>query len=147
MLVYNPIFIKIVTDILRMTCLTCYRLQISENMLRVIALQLRLVDAGHVAEALDVEIFKSEVVANNDGQVEGESKLKEYEDLLQREPLNTSVENTKNSESLRNSIVNTSIRIPPIKRCMHCKEGLKKVKYTFKKLMMSVTRADVDASA
>lgn len=84
MLVYNPIFIKIVTDILRMTCLSCFRLQINENMMKVIELQLRLIDAGHVTEALDIEIFKSEVVANNDNQIEGESKLTEYENLLQR---------------------------------------------------------------
>lgn len=83
MLVYNPIFIKIVTDILRMTCLNCFRLQIGDNMIKVISLQLRLVDAGYITEAQDIEIFKSEVVATKDGQ-DDESKLKEYEDLLER---------------------------------------------------------------
>lgn len=146
MLVYNPIFIKIVTDILRMTCLSCFRLQLSDNLLNVVALQLKLIDAGHVTQALDIEIFKSDVVASNDSQIEGESKLKEYEDLLEKEPLDTSVENTKNSEALRSSIVSTATRIGPIKRCIHCKEALKKVKYSFKKLMLTVTRTDLDAS-
>lgn len=62
------------------------------------------------------------------------------------EPLNVTVENTKNSEALRNAIVSTSTRTAPIKRCMHCKETLKKVKYTFKKLMVTVTRSEMDSS-
>lgn len=70
-------------DVLRITCLSCYRLQISDNWLKVIMLQLRLVDAGHLSEAQDIEIFKSEVVASNDEEQET-SKLTEYEDLLKK---------------------------------------------------------------
>lgn len=56
------------------------------------------------------------------------------------EPLNTAVENTKNSEALRNSIVTSSTRNTQFKKCIHCKEALKRVKYTFKKLMLTVTK-------
>lgn len=83
MLVYNPIFIKVVTDILRVTCLSCFHLQISENLLTVISLQLRLVDAGYLSEAQDIEIFKSDVLAAVASENE-DSKLKAYEDLLKK---------------------------------------------------------------
>lgn len=83
MLVYNPIFIKIVTDILRVSCLNCFRIQISENLLTVVGLQLRLVDAGYISQALDIEIYKSDVLALNTSQNEN-NKLKEYEELLKK---------------------------------------------------------------
>lgn len=83
MLVYNPIFIKIVTDILRISCLNCFRLQISDNLMRVIDLQLRLVDAGYISQALDIEIYKSDVLAVSASQ-SGSTKLDEYEELLKK---------------------------------------------------------------
>lgn len=62
MLVYNPIFIKIVYDLLRLTCFNCFRLQISDNVMEILTLQLRLLEAGYIIEAQEVEIFKSDVV-------------------------------------------------------------------------------------
>lgn len=56
------------------------------------------------------------------------------------------MENTKSSEALRSSIISSTIRSLPIKKCMHCKETLRKVKYSFKKLMVAVTHVDMDAS-
>lgn len=83
MLVYNPIFIKIVTDILRVSCMNCFKLQLSENLMRVVDLQLRLVDAGYISQALDIEIYKSDVLGVNASQGE-DRKLDEYEELLNK---------------------------------------------------------------
>lgn len=153
MLVYNPIFIKIVHDILRITCFSCFRLQISEHVLEILILQLRLLDAGYIIEAQDIEIFKSEVVQANakrdddDGDEGAHSKLDEYKRLLETGLQSYDVvENTKNSEALRTSIVSSSIKNNPNKRCIHCKEALKKVKFSFKKLMVTASKSELDSS-
>lgn len=150
MLVYNPIFIKIVYDILRITCFSCFRLQISEHVLDILKLQLRLLDAGYIIEAQDIEIFKSEVVQANVKEDEEKgihSKLDEYKRLLETGLQSCDVvENTKNSEALRTAIVSSSIKSNPNKKCIHCKEALKKVKFSFKKLMVTASKSELDSN-
>lgn len=146
MLVFNPIFMRIVYDILRITCFSCFRLQISEHEAEILTIQLKLLDAGYVIEAQEIEIFKSEVVATQNNE-DKNSKLNEYKSLIESGlPSCDVVENTKNSEALRTSIVSISTKSSPNKRCVHCKEALKKVKYSFKKLMISASKADFDVS-
>lgn len=149
MLVYNPIFMKIVYDILRITCFSCFQLQISENVLEILVIQLRLLDAGYIIEAQDIEMFKSDVVQANikaEREQGHTSKLDDYKKLLETGFKSFDVtENTKNSEALRTSIVNSSIKSNPNKRCIHCKEALKKVKYSFKKLMVTASKSELDS--
>lgn len=144
MLVYNPIFVKILYDILRITCFNCFRLQISDNLMEILVLQLRLLDAGYMVEAQDIEIFKSDVVLAQ-SKAEKDSKLDEYRRLAEMGLQSCEViENTKNSEALRMSIVSSSVKNNPNKSCIHCKEVLKKVKYSFRKLMMTASRSECD---
>lgn len=146
MLVYNPIFVKIIYDILRITCFNCYRLQISDNVMEILVLQLRLLDAGYVVEAQDIEIFKSDVVMTQIKQ-ESNSKLEEYKRLVETGVESYDViENTKNSEALRSSIVSSSVKNNPNKTCIHCKGVLKKVKYSFKKLMLTASKSEFDSN-
>lgn len=144
MLVYNPIFMKIVCDILRITCLSCFRLQISDNLMEILTIQLKLLDAGYITEAQEIDIFKSDVIMAKSKE-EQDPKLEEFTQLVKNKTFN-SVANTKNSEALRNSIVGSSIKSTPSKKCMHCKEALKKARYTFKKLMVTVMKSEIDAS-
>lgn len=145
MLVYNPIFVKIVYDILRITCFNCFRLQISDNVMDILVLQLRLLDAGYMVEAQDIEIFKSDVVMAQSKE-DKDTKLEEYKRLLEIGLASCDVfENTKNTEALRTSIVSSSVRNNPNKRCIHCKEALKKVKYSFKKLMLTASKSEFDS--
>lgn len=58
--VYNPFFIKIVHSILTITCLKCFRLQLSDHTKSIVELQLKLVDAGYIIEAQELEEFKTE---------------------------------------------------------------------------------------
>lgn len=146
MLVYNPIFMKSVYDILRITCFSCFQLQISENVMEILVLQLKLLDAGYIIEAQEIEIFKSDVVAESSKE-EKSNKIEEIKRLLNTGLQSCDIiENTKNSEALRTSIVNSSIKSNPNKRCIHCKEALKKVKFSFKKLMISASKSEFDAN-
>lgn len=145
MLVYNPIFVKIVYDILRITCFSCFRLQISDNVMEILVMQLRLLDAGYIIEAQDIEIFKSDVVVAQSKE-EKDVKLEEYKRLLETGLQSCNVvENSKNLEALRTSIVSNSVKNNPNKRCVHCKEALKKVKYTFRKLMLTASKSEYDS--
>lgn len=143
MLVYNPIFMKIVYDILRITCFSCFRLQIADSVMEVLIMQLQLLDAGYIIEAQEIEIFKSDYV-QTELKDETSSRLEEYKRLIETGLKSCDVtENTKNSEALRTSIVSSSIKSNPNKKCIHCKGALKKVKYSFKKLMMSATTSEL----
>lgn len=143
MLVFNPIFMKIVYDILRITCFSCFRLQISDGVMEILIIQLRLIDAGFIIEAQEIEIYKSESV-QAEAKEEMDAKLDECKRLIETGLKSCDVaENTKNTEALRTSIVSSSVKNNPNKRCFHCKEGLKKVKFSFKKLMMTASTADM----
>lgn len=145
MLVYNPIFMKIVYDILRITCFSCFRMQIPDSVMEILVLQLRLLDAGFIVEAQDIEIFKSDVVLAQT-KLDKDSTIEDYRRLLETGlECCDAVENTKNSEALRTSIVSSSVKSSPSKRCIHCKEPLKKVKYSFKKLMLTASKSDFDS--
>lgn len=52
------------------------------------------------------------------------------------------VYNTKNIESLRTAIVNTTMKTFP-KNCIHCKAQIKSIKYAYKKLVMTVSKGDM----
>ena len=112
--------------------------------MEILVLQLKLLDAGYIIEAQEIDIFKSEVVAEKSSE-EKAAKIEEVKRLLSTGLKSCDVvENTKNSEALRTSIVNSSIKSNPNKRCIHCKEALKKVKFSFKKLMISAPKSEFD---
>lgn len=113
--------------------------------MEILIIQLKLLDAGYITEAQEIEIFKSDVVLTKVKE-EGSSKLDEYKHLIEIGVQSCdAVDNTKNSEALRTSIVNSSVKSNPNKRCIHCKETLKKVKYSFKKLMLTALKSEYDA--
>lgn len=113
--------------------------------MEILVLQLKLLDAGYIIEAQEIEIFKSDVVAENSKEAKT-TKIEETKRLLNTGLRSCDVvENTKNSEALRTSIVNSSIKSSPNKKCIHCKEALKKVKFSFKKLMISASKSEFDS--
>lgn len=151
MLVYNPVFMNTVYSILRITCLTCYRLQLPDHVQRILELQLRLVDAGYIIEAEELDILKSENGSADNGvkvkREDGEPlhpKIAEYFELLQRSPRNLyNVENNKNIESRRLCIIQSTMKAAVKKVCIHCKKTLKRVKYSYKTLMIAMPKAEM----
>lgn len=113
--------------------------------MEVLIVQLRLLDAGYIIEAQEIEIYKSDVVVAQ-SRAEKDAKLEEYKRLLATglQPCDA-VENSKNLEALRTSIVSSSVKSNPNKRCIHCKEALKKVKYSFRKLMLTASKSEFES--
>lgn len=135
----------------------------------VLQLQLKLIDMGYLTEAQELEQFKAESLNTatefytiNEKGVNQSKCFAEYEKLLKSgrkknlrscytifylvfflvlEP-NTYVYNSKNTESLRTSIVNTTIKAIT-KKCIHCNELMKSIKYSYKRLMMTLSKVDM----
>lgn len=167
MMTFNPIFIQIVLSVLRMTCFNCFRMQISDNALEILTLQLQLIDTGYIIEAQEIEIFKSESVMSKSN--EEEVVLAKYYELVKSGKWMLSIalkklrivckkkksfsgikdgsmETTKNIEALRNSIVSSAIRNSANKICLHCKEAMRRVKYSFKRLVIPVFKTEMDST-
>uniref|UniRef100_A0A1B0CN45 DNA-directed RNA polymerase subunit n=2 Tax=Lutzomyia longipalpis TaxID=7200 RepID=A0A1B0CN45_LUTLO len=148
MLVYNPLFIQTIYSLLRVSCLSCHQLQLSQHVRSVVELQLCLVDAGYIIEAQELEFLKSEAAANaTEARVKLENgdsvhpKIAEFRELLQRSPVNHY--HNKNTEELRLSIISSTMKMGLRKFCLHCKQPLKRVKYSYKTLMMSVSKNEM----
>lgn len=149
MLVYNPVFINTVYNVLRISCLYCFRLQLPDHVQRILELQLRLVDAGYIIEAEELDILKSDhseagvKVKREDGEPL-HPKIAEYFELLQRAPKNLyNSENNKNIESRRACIIQSTLKAAVKKTCIHCKKTLKRVKYSYKTLMIAIPKAEM----
>lgn len=150
MLVYNPFFLKTAYNLLRITCLKCFKLQFSDHVKRILTIQLKLIDAGYVIEAEEIDVYKSEAI-NNSGQTiiktEGGNylhpKVAEYEEMLLRDPVNRYSNSNINTQTARNTIVSSTIKNHLLKKCIHCKEDMKRVKFSFSRLMIAVSKADV----
>lgn len=146
--VFNPFFVKMAYNILRITCLSCFKLQLPDVNKTVTELQLQLVDAGYIIEAEELEQYKSENV--NDGEVkikmengvEVHKKVAEYHELLLREPYNQ-YGTTKSTESIRNAILNNTMAECVTKKCIHCKQLMKRVKFSYKRLVFGLTKGDM----
>ena len=53
--------------------------------------------------------------------------------------------NTKNSEAIRNAIVNSTMKECIKKLCIHCKSPIQKVRVSNKRLVFGMTRAEMRA--
>lgn len=146
--VYNPFFIKVIYNILRISCLSCYKLQVTENTKIVTELQLRLLSAGYVVEAEELEICKLEsnsciVKIKMENGSEVHPKVAEYYEMLLNEPVNLYNNCTKSSESIKNAIITCTLSESQTKSCIYCKQAMKRVKFSYKRLVFGVTKADM----
>lgn len=146
--VFNPFFIKTLHTILSASCLQCFRMQISDELKTIVILQLKLVDAGYIIEAQELETFKFRS-ESSEQQVETENgiyvhpRMLELTEMLKKAPTNQ-FNVTKNSEAVRASIVHTTIGGMKYKICRHCKVPLKRVKYTYKRLVIYIPKKEME---
>lgn len=114
----------------------------------IIMLQLRLIDAGYIIEAQDLELFKSEIACLNDdvmltlrnGHLVHPTIAAMY-DLLEKNEKNLS-NSTKTSCSLRTAVTNAALQRAG-KKCRHCNKSMRSVRYMHRRLVFYVTMADL----
>ncbi|XP_058828813.1 DNA-directed RNA polymerase I subunit RPA1 isoform X2 [Topomyia yanbarensis] len=140
--VFNPFFVKTVYNLLRLCCTSCFRLQLHDSMKSLLELQLQLADAGYIVEAEEIEMFKQKVAADpSRGLPEG---VGYYMELLMNQPY-SKLGNTKNSEAIRNAIVNSTLKESVKQICIHCKQAVRKVRVSNKRLVFSMNRVEMKA--
>lgn len=112
-------------------------------------LQLQLVDAGCIVEGQEIEKFKSKSFLQNGlAQVKleegshGHSRLLELRRLLEERQSSLNYV-TKTSCALRSAIIHATVQVPTSKRCIHCKQTLRKVRYLHRKLVCYVNVAEI----
>ncbi|EDW32058.1 GL11448 [Drosophila persimilis] len=147
-LVYNPFFIKLVQRLLCIFCLHCFKLQMKDHECEIIMLQLRLIDAGYIIEAQELEIFKSEIVCQNSEELikldNGDAvhpRIAAMHELLLKsgtEPTHS----TKSTCSLRTAVTHSALQRPG-KKCRHCNKSMRYVRYMHRRLVFYVTIADI----
>lgn len=130
----------------------------------MVELQLKLVDAGYLIEAQDLEDQKIVYVHTvrskkfeedtHENRISDQARtdkgftklIKKYSKILIRDPINH-YNTTKNTEAIRNAIVNstmTSAIGSSTTKCLHCKTFLRRVRYTYRKLVVNISKSEID---
>lgn len=117
--------------------------------MEILSLQLRLVDAGYVVEAQELERYKSEIVYNNEEtRVKSENgddlhpRIAQMIQLLAKGQSNQ-VNVTKTSRAVRAAIINAALQRPASKKCQHCSQNLRNVRYMHHRLVYYISMAEM----
>ncbi|XP_055854133.1 DNA-directed RNA polymerase I subunit RPA1 [Episyrphus balteatus] len=153
-LVFNPFFMRLAHDILKIYCIKCHSIQMKSREVEILTLQLQLVDAGYVIEAQELEIFKSEYVCNNTEQfVKGEHGEVTHPQIAQMYELiakgtKNACNNTKTSCSIRSALIHSALQCGgKTKKCIHCTKPLKRMRLLGGKLVVYVSKSDLEKSS
>ncbi|KAI4454954.1 dna-directed rna polymerase [Holotrichia oblita] len=130
--VINPIFTKIIATILKMTCYSCFRIQIPESIKQSLSIQMRLLDKGLITEAIEIQSRISGAISD-DGTFENISPeslstISEYKKLTGSLDTDYNTALNKNIEGLKNQFLSNTLKeIKTKKSCIYCKQQLNKL--------------------
>lgn len=142
LVVVNPLFIKNIYTLFRITCLKCFKIQMDDRLKFILKLQLELLDAGHVTAALDLEHFvgdvkdyKSETSPEKPNKV-----IRKCQKLLKKKDPICEMFQNKNTDKLRTKIINNFFKAISIsKTCLYCTAKLIKVTTSDNKIMYNLS--------
>lgn len=134
-----------------MTCLKCFRFQIPGHIKYSTSLQIRLLNAGLVTDALEISNRVSELIYIHESlenipkeELVSIRKLEKKIDLAQSEQ---KVILTKNTETLRNEIINGLLKeIKSSEFCLHCRSSIDKIQVLRKKVILTGRKVNADDS-
>lgn len=140
LVVLNPLFIKNVYTLFRVSCLKCYKIQMSDQMKFILKLQLDLIDAGHITAALDLDNL-ADANTKNETTAEKPSKaIRKYQKLLKKRDIIAEHFQNKNVDKLRAKCINNYFRVMNIaKKCAFCSSKLVKVTTSDNKIMYNLS--------
>ncbi|KAJ2948912.1 hypothetical protein O0L34_g5845 [Tuta absoluta] len=141
LVVVNPLFLKTIYTLFRISCLKCFKIQMDDRMKFILKLQLQLLDAGHVTAALDLDNYIGDVKEYKSDSPEKPNKvIRKYQKLLKKTDPVTEIFHSKNSDKLRAKILNNYFKAINIaKSCMYCRNKLIKITTSDNKLMYNVS--------
>ncbi|KAJ8721870.1 hypothetical protein PYW08_004272 [Mythimna loreyi] len=141
LVVVNPLFIKNIYSIFRVSCLKCFKIQMSDRMKFILKLQLELVDAGHITAALDLDNYVGDINSGNENSPDKPSKvIRKYQKLLKKRDAVVETFQNKNVDKLRAKFINQYFRVINIaKKCAFCSCKLIKVTTSENKIMYNLS--------
>lgn len=144
--VVNPIFHKIIQTVLKVTCLSCYRMQIPNFIKQLLWIEMHLLDCGMITEAKEVELAMVEIINDNRSELsEGAHKRIKKLGKMAKSVGNESGVLNKTTESLRNKFINGMFKlIKSKKKCIHCMAPFEKIQSFKLKLMTNVRKPSDD---
>lgn len=142
LVVVNPLFVKTIYTLFRISCLKCFKIQMDDKMKFLLKLQLQLLDAGHITAALDLDSFigdikdyKSETTPEKPNKV-----IRKCQKLLKKRDGVTETFQNKNVDKLRSRVLNNYFKAINIsKTCRYCRSKLIKVTTSDNKIMYNIT--------
>lgn len=146
LVIVNPLFIKNIYTLFRVSCLKCCKIQMDDKMKFILKLQLELVDAGHITAALDLDSFVGDISSKNENSPDKPTKvIRKYQKLLKkRDPIIETFQN-KNVDKLRAKFINQYFRvINTAKKCAFCSSKLIKVTTSENKIMYNLSAEGVE---
>lgn len=150
LVVINPLFLKNIYTLFRISCLKCFKIQMDDKMKVMLKLQLQLIDAGHVTAALDLHGSMGDIKdfkKDTDGSPEKYSKaIRKYQKLLKNTDPVTATFRNKNTDKIRaKTLSNFYKAINVAKNCIYCMSKLIKITTSEGKLMHNITAAEGQA--
>lgn len=139
LVVVNPLFFKNIYTLFRVSCLKCFRIQMDEKTREILELQLRLLDAGYVTEAMDLEAFFNTDKAADLILSRAPKIIRKYQKKLKKRDPVTETFSNKNTDKLRNKFISIIFKAINIKKsCIYCRSRLIKVTTTDNKIMHNI---------
>ncbi|KAK9892524.1 hypothetical protein WA026_020509 [Henosepilachna vigintioctopunctata] len=149
--VVNPIFHKTIGMILKISCLNCYCLQIPVHIKKALSIQIKLLNGGRIAEAVNIESMITNLLSKYESleTISEECLLPiyRYEEMnfanLDQLPVFT-----KNTEALRIEFITGIFKMVKQKKlCLYCKKPLNKIQSLKNKIILGVKKTDGNLSA
>ncbi|XP_050436612.1 DNA-directed RNA polymerase I subunit RPA1 [Adelges cooleyi] len=137
--VVNPLYSTVVIHILKLCCLSCYKVLLPRQNTLLLAAQLKLVDNGQLVDAYNLQ---NEINGLNDEDDERHLSTDEIEGVidlyLKRYIQEDEIAYMKNADEIRQTfIAETLHQVTRRKGCLYCKAPLSTVSKSFSKITIS----------
>lgn len=141
LVVVNPMFIKNIYSLFRVSCLKCFKIQMDDRLKFILKLQLELVDAGHITAALDLDNYVGDITSGKENSPDKPNKvIRKYQKLLKKRDAVVETFQNKNVDKLRAKFINQYFRvINTAKKCAYCACKLIKVTTSENKIMYNLS--------
>ncbi|XP_047107758.1 DNA-directed RNA polymerase I subunit RPA1 [Schistocerca piceifrons] len=147
--VVNPLFSKMIYQILRMSCLSCHALQIQGSVRHTLIAQLRLLDAGFITECQELETQLSmgldtkESTSGVSHDVMVKEKIENYVENVLSGEKKVGSKKSKNVEAIRNSYLQAVATNVKSNKCISCQAPIRRIIYIHRRFMTTVQKVDV----
>lgn len=149
--VVNPLFSKIIYQILRMSCLSCHTLQIQGSVKHTLIAQLKLLDAGYITECQELEaqlglaLETKESTSEVSHDVMLKEKIENYVQNVLSGDENPCNKRSKNVEAIRNSYLQVVATNVKSNKCVSCHAPIRRIIYSHRRFMTTVQKVDIAA--